>query len=212
MSKSLGALIVVYDFSSMSGDEFNGWLDTEHLPAMPGVDGIVNSRRWLARDNPRLAVVIHDLRHAAVLNSPACHAIAGAHATPWTKRVHSQCKSVTRYVGDQILPGDKAAPQEAGGLLFLAMNVDAAIEEEFNCWNDTEHFPRLGAIPGMLAARRFRCTEGPQKYLAVYHTAGPQVIDSPAWLEARETPWTWRIRPHTHDRLRIVCERYQRPN
>ena len=60
------------------------------------------------------------------------------------------------------------------------MNVDAGIEEEFNDWNNTEHFPRLGVIPGVLAARRFQCTEGPQRYLAVYLAAHSQIIDSPA--------------------------------
>jgi hypothetical protein len=208
--KPLGAMIVVHDFSSIGHDEFNDWYDTEHIPERLGVNGFINAQRWLAIDNPRLSVVTYDVQHANVLRSPAYKAVSGAASSPWTRRINRKCKLVARYVGEQILPGDRACPEEAGGLLLLAMNVNADIEQEFNRWNDTEHFPRLAAIPGVLAARRIRCTEGDRKYLAVYHTSEPGVVDSPAWLEARETPWTWRIRPHTRDRMRIVCERYHR--
>lgn len=205
----LGAMIVVYDFSAIERDEFNDWYDTEHIPQRLGINGFMNAQRWLAIDNPKLSVVTYDVQCADVLRSPAYQAITGAASSPWTRRINKKCKLVARYVGEQILPGDRTGPEEAKGLLLLAMNVNAAVEEEFNCWNDTEHFPRLAAIPGVLAARRIRCTEGGQRYLAVYHTANTRVIDSPAWLEARETPWTWRIRGHTRDRMRIVCERYR---
>lgn len=210
MNKALGALVVVYDFSAIGRDEFNDWYDTEHVPERLGIDGFINAQRWLAVDNPQLSVVTYDVGDAGVLSSPAYKAVCGDNASPWTRRIATRCKRIARYVGEQILPGDRAGPEEAGGLLLLAMNVSAHIEEEFNAWNDTEHFPRLAAIPGVLAARRVRCSEGPQAYLAVYHVTEPRVIDSPAWVQARETPWTWRIRPHTRDRMRLVCERYRR--
>lgn len=208
MKTPLGALIVVYEFSSIGRDEFNDWYDTELVPQRLRIDGFINAQRWLAIDNPQLSVVTYDVQHADVLTSAAYKALSGAASSPWTRRIAGRCKLIARYVGEQILPGDRVGPEQAGGLLLLAMNVSADVEQEFNRWNDTEHFPRLAAIPGVLAARRFRCPEGRQKYLAVYHTSEPRVIDSPAWIEARETPWTWRMRPHTRDRLRIVCERY----
>lgn len=212
MRKLLGALIVVYDFSALGGDEFNDWYDTEHVPERLAVNGFINAQRWLAIDNPKLSVVTYDVEHADVLNSPAYRAVSGANSSPWTMRIGKKCKLMALYVGEQIFPGDCVGPEPAGGLLLLAMNVDADIEAEFNRWNDTEHFPRLAAISGVLAARRFRCLRGRQKYLAVYHTREPGVIDSPAWIQARETPWTWRMRPHTRDRMRIVCERYRQKN
>jgi len=41
------------------------------------------------------------------------------------------------------VPGDRIAPQEAGGLLVSAMNVAPEAEAEFNRWYDTEHLPNL---------------------------------------------------------------------
>jgi hypothetical protein len=53
-------------------------------------------------------------------------------------------------------------------------------------------------------------TEGTHKYIAVYHITSPEVCGSPEWLQARETPWTHRIRPRTRDRLRLTCRPYRR--
>jgi|ERR1043166_376953 hypothetical protein len=210
MQKALGTLIVAFDFSAISADEFHDWYDSEHLAERLSVPGFISAQRWLAVDNPRLSVVTYEVEHVGVLSSPAYRAISGAGFSPWTQRINRSCKLVARYVGSQILPGDRAAPDAAQGLLLLAMNVDEAAEDEFNRWNDSEHFPRLSAVTGVLSARRYRCTEGAQKYLAVYHTTTPEVVDSPAWIEARETPWTHRMRAHTRERMRIVCRRYHR--
>ncbi len=61
-----------------------------------------------------------------------------------------------------------------------------------------------------IAARRFRAVRGDQKYLAVYHLQVPAVVESKAWSEAVETPWTLKMRPRTSDRLRVVCAAYKR--
>ena len=38
------------------------------------------------------------------------------------------------------------------------MNIAPKLEAEFNKWYDKEHIPALAAVPGVLAARRFRGT------------------------------------------------------
>ena len=48
-----------------------------------------------------------------------------------------------------------AAPSGAGGLLVASMKIDAAAEAEFNEWYNAEHLPQLGAVPGVLCARRY---------------------------------------------------------
>ena len=95
---------------------------------------------------------------------------------------------------------------------MIAMNVDPAFDAEFNHWYDQEHLPRLAAVPGVLLARRFRTVEGPRQYFAVYHLTEPEVVGSPNWLAASDTPWTARARAHTTDRRRLVCRSYHRPS
>lgn len=210
MAKSLGALVAVLDYQGVSVDEFNAWYDTEHIPERLRVLGFLSAQRWLSADGQPVSVVTYDLSGPEVLASAPYLAIAGENFSPWSKRIIGSCRRFWRYEAEQILPGDRVSPEGAGGLLFIAMNVNPDAEEEFNRWCDTEHLPRLSAVPGVLAARRFRASQGDHRYLAVYHLQSPAVVKSEAWSKAIETPWTHSIRPRTRDRMRIVCASYRR--
>ncbi len=81
---------------------------------------------------------------------------------------------------------------------LYTVEQDAAPEHEaeLNAWYAEEHLPRLGAVPGVLSARRFAAADASTtpRYLAAYRLAARAVFESPAWVEARETPWTLRAR------------------
>jgi hypothetical protein len=101
---------------------------------------------------------------------------------------------------EQINPGDMRSPQDAGGLIITAMDIDAAVENEFNDWYNTEHIPILTKLPGMLAARRFRAERGATRYLALYHVTDPAIYAKPSWYTANETPWMLRMRRFQRNR------------
>jgi hypothetical protein len=75
-------------------------------------------------------------------------AIGGENLSPWSKRVTTRCQRLLRFEGEQILPGDKTAPDNAGGLLLVGMTPAPDVETEFNAWYDTEHVPALGRAGG----------------------------------------------------------------
>jgi len=210
MAKSLGALIVMLDFTDVVRGEFDDWYDTEHIPERQRLPGFRSAQRWLSADGKPLSFAIYDLDGVDVLASAPYKAIAGENLSPWSKRVIGSCKRMWRFEAEQISPGDQVSPESAGGLLLFAMNVEAGAEVEFNEWYDAEHVPRLVKVPGVLAARRFRAVQGDQKYLAVYHLQTPAVVESKAWSEAVETPWTLKMRPRTSDRLRMLYAAYKR--
>ena len=210
MAKSIRALIVMLDFTGVARDEFDDWYDTEHIPERQRVPGFLSAQRWLSADGKPLSFAIYDLDGVATLKSAPYRAIAGENFSPWSKRVIGACRRMWRFEAEQISPGDQVSPEGAGGLLVFAMNVEPAAEDEFNRWYDTEHIPQLQAVPGVLAARRFRAVQGEQKYLAVYHLQSPAVVESKEWTKAVETPWTQRIRPRTSERMRVVFATYKR--
>ena len=119
---------------------------------------------------------------------------------------------LVRFEGDQILPGDKVAPDNAGGLLLVGMTPALGVETAFNAWYDNEHVPALGRVPGVLSARRFRNTAaGNPKYVALYHLTSPAVVDGAEWKQASgSTPMPEHIRPQISDRVRLVCRNYRR--
>jgi hypothetical protein len=201
-------------------DEFHDWYDTEHLPERQRVPGFLLCQRWIGADDRKISIATYDLGNVAVLQSPGYQAIGGANLSPWSKRVTGRVERLMRFEGDQILPGDRLPPDNAGGFLLNAMNVDPAAEAEFNEWYDKEHIPALGAVPGVLAARRFRATVSLQptglsrganrRYVALYHLVSPDVQATPAWKSAADSEWTRRMRPYFRDHLRLVCKKYVR--
>jgi len=216
-----GILIAAMDFSDVAPDEFDDWYDTEHLPERLAVPGFINAERWLGTTNPKHSVALYDLDEVGVLHSAPYRAVGGANGSPWTKRVTGRTRMLIRLEGEQIKPGDALAPVgEAAALLLIAMNVAPEHEADFNEWYNTEHLPQLGAVPGVLCARRYRGTVGlqptgssrgaTQRYAAIYHFANAEVTNSASWRSAANTPWTERMRPHFRDFLRIDGRAYKR--
>jgi hypothetical protein len=206
-----GVLIAAMDFSACPEDEFHDWYDLEHIPERLRIPGFLNAERWIDIDNPKISVATYDLDTVAVLRSPPYLAIAGANSSPWTRRTQRFRKSLMRYEGEQILPGDAVAPGNAGGLLLVGMTPAAEDETAFNAWYDTEHVPALARVPGVLSARRYRTGAGNPKYVALYHLALPGVVDTPEWKQASgSTPMPTRVRDRISNRLRLVCRPYAR--
>ena len=205
-----GTLIAAMSIGAAADDEFHDWYDTEHLPERQRVPGFLLCERWLGAQDPRVSVATYDLQTLGVLRTPAYLAIGGENLSPWSKRVTGKVERLMRFEGDQILPGDQLPPPDADGLLLNAMNIAPEREAEFNDWYDKEHIPALAAVPGVLCARRFRGTSGNRKYVALYHLATPDVVESAEWKQARQSNWTTRLQPHFQDHLRLVCRRYVR--
>ena len=101
-----------------------------------------------------MSVATYDLDDIGVLNSAPYLSVAHDRSSPWTKRVTGTCERLLPFEGEQIVPGDRVAPEGAGGLLLVAMNVAAEHEADFNDWYNAEHLPALAAVPGTLCARK----------------------------------------------------------
>ena len=207
-----GLLFASFDYSPAHEDEFHDWYDLEHIPERLRVPGFLNAQRWLSAEHPKVAVATYDLTSHAVFSSPEYRAIGYDNASIWTKRVTAIAKRLLRFEGEQILPGDGVGPDSANALLAVAMNVNPAAEVEFNAWYNTEHLPQLGAVPGVLTARRFKAA-GPgieRNYMALYHMTSLDVAKSDAWSKAANTPWTEKMRPHFREPLILRCVKYVR--
>ena len=205
-----GILLVAFDYANAHTDEFNDWYDLEHVPERQRVPGFGLSERWISVANPRHAVASYDLASLAVLESAPYLAIAHDNLSVWSKRVTGMCSRLLRLEGEQTLPGNADSPTGAGGLLVNAMNVAAEHEAEFNEWYEHEHIPALAAVPGVLAARRFKDATGTHRHLALYHLQTPEVTFGSDWKTAASTPWKERLRPHFRDHLRLLARRYVR--
>jgi hypothetical protein len=205
-----GILIASMNMANAAEDEFHDWYDTEHMPERVACPGFLRCQRWIGTTDRKISVATYDLENVDVLKSPGYQAIGGANLSPWSKRLGSRYERLMRFEGEQILPGDQIAPENAGGFLLNAMNCAPEVEAEFNEWYNTEHIPQLSAVPGVIMARRFRASSANRKYVALYHLESPDVQATPAWKNAADSEWTRKLRPHFRDHLRLVCRKYVR--
>ena len=93
-------------------------------------------------------------------------------------------------------------------LLLVSTEPPATLEEEFNDWYDTEHFPQRRSLPGFLSGSRWICLDGWPRYLALYELTSLDALASPEYRavsDQNSTPWSQRILPRTIGRQRLVC-------
>lgn len=100
-----------------------------------------------------------------------------------------------------------AAHQVAGYHYVVETDVQPDMEAEFNAWYEQEHLPGLAAVPGTVRAVRYQQDGGQPRYLACYDLAHAEVLNSPAWLAVRATPWSERVRPAFCNTLRTLFRR-----
>jgi hypothetical protein len=98
---------------------------------------------------------------------------------------------------------------ESDAILLVIMEPPAGLEEEFNDWYDTEHFPQRCALPGFQSGARWVCVEGWPKWAALYDLATPEALTTPEYKAVsveNSTPWSRRILPRTNGRERFSLQ------
>lgn len=102
---------------------------------------------------------------------------------------------------------DTSIPDAAHGLLFVATDVDAADDADFNRWYDQEHVEERVRIPGFLSGTRYSSLEGGRKYLGLYRTGSLAVFGTAGYRAAfqKQTPWSIANLDRMRQPIRRVC-------
>jgi len=205
-----GILIAAMNIANAAEDEFHDWYDTEHLPERQRVPGFLVCQRWIGADDRKISVATYDLDDVAVLQSPGYQAIGGANLSPWSKRVTSRIEGLMRFEGDQILPGDRLPPDNAGGFPHQCDECRPRRR------SGIQQMVRYGAHPGARrgSGRPRRAPlprDGRQPPLCRALPSGLTRCAGDAGLEERgrqrmDAPHAPRFRDH----LRLVCKKYVR--
>lgn len=78
------------------------------------------------------------------------------------------------------------------GMLFVATNIGADDEADFNQWYDHEHVEERVAISGFLSGTRYQAINAERKYLGLYETESLEAFTSVDYHAAftRQTEWS----------------------
>lgn len=93
------------------------------------------------------------------------------------------------------------------GMLFVATNIGAEDEADFNQWYDHEHVEERVAIPGFLSGTRYQAVEAERKYLGLYETVSLEAFTSEDYHAAftRQTEWSVKNLQKMVNPMRRVC-------
>lgn len=94
------------------------------------------------------------------------------------------------------------------GVLFVASDVDAAHDLDYNRWYDREHVLERVGIAGFTSGTRYVAIDAPKRYLGLYHTESLEVFGSPAYRQAflHQTPWSVSNLNRMQQPMRRVCQ------
>jgi hypothetical protein len=98
---------------------------------------------------------------------------------------------------------------ERAGLMMAMMQPPPTMEEEFQDWYDTEHFPERASCEGFVTAQRLICLDGFPRYLALYDLTNRAVLDGPGYAAIarnRYSLWTKRIIPRMWGHYRAEAD------
>jgi hypothetical protein len=167
--------------------EFNTWYDTQHLPQLKGIPGILDAARYVAVKGGPKYLAVYELELPEVIQSDA---FVNRPRTPLDERLSPTAigTNLTRVLGDQIFPNglEQASRGMAPALQIGRMSVPDAVDAEWNAWYNGEYIPGYRTVPGVVYARRYRVLQGEVDYTTVYEFESQGVPDTDAWNYQRE--------------------------
>ena len=119
---------------------------------------------------------------------------SGARAPKKSPRVAAPKKPVAKAPVARTTAKAHRSSASAFGLIFAQLDVPPEVEEEFNDWYDTEHFPERLGIPGFRTGRRAERRAAP-RYIALYDLDSLECLDADAYKSktgVNRSPWTAR--------------------
>ena len=198
---------VFMDVEKHREDLFNELYDTEHVPLLQAVPGVVRASRYRSPSptDPRY-IAAYELESAAVLQSAEWK--TAGEAGRWAKEIrpHTMNRHLAMY---EWVGGAPALTNKTPYVYWVMMDVEPHREALFNELYETEHLPLLSKLPGLVNVVRYRtATAGEARYLAAYEVETAELPTSKLWNDTSDTGrWKPDVRPYTYNKHWILGER-----
>ncbi len=186
---------------------FNEMYDSEHVPELKRVPGVLNAVRYWTklRSEPKY-LAIYEIDNPDIRETAKWKKAVGT--SRWMKEI--QPHTMNSYHALYTWAGGSKELKWTTNYLFMAMmDVEEHKEALFNELYETEHMPQLMTVPGMINVTRYKTsTKGHPQYVAVYEIEQPEVATSEAfWKEADRGHWISEVRPYTYNKHLSIYER-----
>jgi len=199
MAKKGSAILLVYTdlVDEKYDEEFNAWYDTQHLPQLLALPGVLDAARYVAVKGGPKYLAAYEVENTDTVLGPAWQ---NRPIPAWDNRMSPRFigKNFTRVLGEQIFPDKLEQPDRgmAPVLQIGRMSVPEGIDDEWNAWYNGEYIPGYRTVPGVIYARRYRVVDGNVRYTTVYEFENEGVPESAEWDHQRQhsSPNSGRMR------------------
>ena len=189
MAKKGRAILLVYTdlVDSKYDEEFNAWHDTQHLPQLLELPGVLDAARYVAVKGGPKYLAAYEIESVGPVLGPTWE---NRPIPPWDRRMSPSVigKNQARILGEQIFPPSVEQPDRgmAPVLQIGRMSIPEEIDAEWNAWYNDEYIPGYRTVPGVLSARRYRVVDGDVRYTTVYEFEHERVPETAEWNHQRE--------------------------
>ncbi|MGE3270062.1 MAG: DUF4286 family protein [Chloroflexota bacterium] len=189
MAKKGKAILLVYTdlVDEKYDEEFNAWYDTQHLPQLTALPGVLDAARYVAVKGGPKYLAVYEVESLDTVLGPAW---ANRPIPPWDNRMSPRVigKNFTRVLGEQIFPAQVEQTERSlpPALQIGRMSVPDEIDAAWNAWYNEEYIPAYLTVPGVISARRFRVKDGNVRYTTVYEFESTEVPETAAWDQQRQ--------------------------
>lgn len=198
MAEANAILLVMQNPKAGSETAHRDWYVNNHLPDVCGVPGVLRGEFTAAApgtENPRwshAAAYWLDGEGPAILGEVFRRAGSG----DWVMSDTLDGSTMLMTLGEALTPRVRSAvtPDAQGKdrLLYIVLtNSTPGDDDTFNAWYNEVHLPDVLAVPGFVAAQRFRLTDhpalkpSPYRYLAIYEVLASEAESAFAGLAER---------------------------
>src|SRR2546425_7815688 len=118
-------------------EEFNAWYNTEHLPELLALPGVLDAARYVATRGGPTHLAVYELASIDAMQTPE---FKNRPRTPWGQRVSPTAigKNRTRIVGQQIFPSGVESA-EGGMAAALQIGRMSVAESDVAEWNGQDN-------------------------------------------------------------------------
>jgi len=183
-----GLLLTMTEPPPAMDEEFNAWYDTQHLPQLLGLPGVLDAARYVAVKGGPKYLAGYELADLETVLGPAWE---NRPIPPWDRRMSPRVvgKNFTRILGTQIFPKtvENSDRGMAPALQIGRMSIPESLDDAWNAWYNDEYIPGYLKVPGVISSRRYRVVQGTARYTTVYEFESTEVPETAEWNHQRES-------------------------
>ena len=162
--------VATVDVQKGYGSDFDRWYNEIHVPELLDCPGWLTARRFECTDGQPRFLAIYELEDEdlAFGSEQYAEAFGWDEFATRIRNSHGRNYRLTHYA-EGLDTSVRVAARGDHALIHLAtVDVQKGYGTAFDRWYNEIHVPELLDCPGWLTARRFECTDGQPRFLAIY--------------------------------------------